>query len=207
MDIPGFILLGGLAFGRNLLGLIIKPYETYRRITHEASVLELLYIGVLLSVYFALASVVKTSAFRPFMMTATFVKLASAAGAGFLLLIATFWLTGLLVGSSGKLKGLVMGWAYTLIPTLSWFLATSVLYLILPPPRTTSLSGVVFSLVFLIFSAAILFWKIMFSYLTLRFGLKLEMKKILIVAAISLPIAGFYSYLMYRLGIFKVPFL
>ncbi len=207
MDIPGSILLAGISFGRNLLGLIFRPYETYRRITREASAFELLFIGMLLTVYFAVASVVKTSAFRPFLLTATFIKLASAAGVGFILIVAVFWFSGRFVKSSEKLKGLLIGWAYTLVPTLCWFLSTSLLYLILPPPRTTSVAGIAFSLIFLIFSVALLFWKIMLSYLTLRFGLRLDIKRILIVTMVSLPVAGFYSYLMYRLGIFKVPFL
>lgn len=207
MDIFGLTLVAGLNFGRNLLGIIFKPYETYRRLTREASFFELIYISLLLVAYLALASIVKTASFRPFLMTATFMKLASAAALGFLLVTAVFLLVGRVLGSREKAKGLILGWAYTLIPTLVWFLATSLLYVVLPPPRTTSPAGIAFSLVFLIFSAALLFWKIILAYLTLRFALKFEIKKILLVTLLTLPVAAVYSFFMYNLGIFKVPFL
>lgn len=207
MDIFGLLLVSGVNFTRNIIGIIFCPYETYRRIVERGSFFELPFVGALLALYFAVASIVKTNAFRPFLLTAMFVKLALAAGAGFILVVATFWLAGRLVGSSSKLKGLVIGWAYTLVPTLIWFLATSILYVILPPPRTTSPAGMLFSLVFLVFSAILLFWKLMLSYLTFRFGLRLDLKKIFLVTLMCLPFIALYSYGMYRLGVFKVPFL
>ena len=207
MSLLELFLLGGVNFSRNLIGIIFRPYETYRRIAKESGYTELFYIGLLLAVYFAIASLVKTAAFRPFLLTATFVKLSSSAGTGFVLVVMTFFVVSKFIVNTVNLKSLLVSWAYTLIPTLVWFLATSILYLILPPPRTTSLEGIAFSLVFIVFSVTLLFWKIMLSYLTLRFGLRLEIKKILLVAAISLPFVALYSFGMYQLGVFKVPFL
>jgi len=43
--------------------------------------------------------------------------------------------------------------------------------------------------------------------LTLRFGLRLSLGKIIIVLALTVPVLGLYSYGMYRLGIFKIPFI
>ena len=149
----------------------------------------------------------RTAAFRPFLLTKQFILLAGGATAGFALSVLVFWTIGRLVGGRGSIAALALAWAYTLVPTTVWFLATSLLYVLLPPPRTTSVLGITFSIVFLIFSITLFWWKLTLAYLTLRFGLKLDLAKILVVAAFSLPILAAYSVGMYRMGIFKVPFL
>lgn len=207
MDLIGSLAVGGVNFGRNLIGIVFRPYETYRRIIETGSLFELPFIGAFLAIYFAIASLVKTAAFRPFLLTAVFMKLAAAAAAGFILVILTLSLVSRRVGGKGTLKSLAIGWAYTLVPTLLWFLATSFLYVMLPPPRTTGILGITFSLVYLVFSIMLFFWKITLGYLTLRFGMRLDLAKIMVVVLVSLPFVGIYSYLMYRLGIFKVPFI
>lgn len=201
------LLVGALTFGRTIVGIIFRPYETYRRITHKGTLWELPHIAAVLAAYFVIASLVKTSAFRPFLLTKQFIVLAGATAATFLLAVGLLWVVGKLVGGKGELGKLSLAWAYTLIPTMVWFLATSLLYVILPPPRTERWQGVAFSLLYLIFSATLFFWKGMLAYLTMRFGLKLDLPKILVVVAVSAPVFGIYSFIMYRLGIFKVPFL
>ncbi len=187
------LLLAGVQFSRNLVGMVVRPYETYRRIIHEGTLWELPYIASLLAIYFA--------------STKHFVVLASATGATFFLAVGLLWSVGRFVGGKGNMGKLGLAWAYTLIPTVSWFLVTSLLYVLLPPPRTERWQGILFSLLYLVFSATLFFWKGMLAYLTMRFGLKLDLQKAIIVSTISLPILGVYSILMYRLGIFKVPFL
>ncbi|MBI3576524.1 hypothetical protein HY086_00605 [Candidatus Gottesmanbacteria bacterium] len=201
------LLVGALTFGRTFVGIIFRPYETYRRIIYAGTLWELPYIAVLLAFYFALASLVKTAAFRPFLLTRQFIVLTSATGATFFLVVGLLWFVGIFVGGKGQLYKLGLAWAYTLIPTVLWFLVTSLLYVVLPPPRTDRLQGILFSLLYLVFSVTLFFWKGILAYLTMRFGLKLDLKQVLIVSAISVPILGLYSVLMYRLGIFKVPFL
>ena len=195
------------SFVRTVLGLVTRPYETVRSTVERENPFELVFVAILLSLYFALASLVKVAAFRPFLLTRQFIVLAAATGVTYCLAVALFWTAGKLVGAQGKLKGLAVSWGYSLVPTLTWFLATSVLYVILPPPRTTSTAGILFSILFLVFSATLFFWKATIAYLTLRFGLRLDLGKILVVLAISLPILGFYSVGMYKLGIFRIPFL
>ncbi len=140
-------------------------------------------------------------------MTKQFILLAGASAVTYLVVVVTLWSASSFVRKNGQLPRFALAWAYTLIPTLLWFLATSLLFVILPPPRTTSPQGIAFSIMFLVFSATLFFWKIMLAYLALRFAMKLDLIKILIVVGISFPIVGFYSFGMYRLGIFKVPFL
>jgi len=194
-------------FGRNVIGLVTRPYETCRRIADHGGFGELVYAAILLAAYFAFASLVKVASFRPFLLSRQFIVLSAATGATYLFAVALFWTAGKLVGAQGKFKGLAVCWGYSLLATLTWFLATSVLYVFLPPPRTTSTAGVVFSILFLIFSVTLFFWKATIAYLTLRFGLRLNLGKIIVVLALTLPVLGLYSIGMYRLGIFRIPFL
>lgn len=207
MDIVGGLLVGGVSFGRNFLGIITRPYETYRRIVERGNPWEVGYIGVILSFYFSLASLVKTAAFRPFLLTKQFILLGAGALTGYVLSVATLWVVGRFIGGEGKFGRLGIAWAYTLIPTTLWFFITSLLYVILPPPRTTSIAGILFSVLFLIFSVTTLWWKVTLAYLTLRFGMKLDLARIAIVVALTAPVLAVYTVSMYRLGIFKVPFL
>lgn len=203
----GQLLVAGVSFGRNTIGLVVRPYETYRRIVDRGSLWELVYIAVLAILYFGLASMVKVAAFRPFLLTKQFVLLGAAAMTTYVFVVVAVWVVGQRIGGKGTFGGVVLGWAYTMLPTTLWFLATSILYVVLPPPRTTSIAGVTFSIVFLVFSATLFFWKLTLGYLTLRFGLKLDLARILLVVAVVSPVMGAWSHGMYRLGIFKVPFL
>ncbi|MDP1722404.1 MAG: hypothetical protein Q8L37_04275 [Candidatus Gottesmanbacteria bacterium] len=201
------LLVSGVSFGRNTIGLVLRPYETYRRIVDRGSAWELVYVGVLAMLYFSLASVVKVAAFRPFLLTKQAVVLGAAASFTYLLVVWMSWYVGQRLGSKATFKSIAVGWGYTIIPTVCWFFMTSMLYVLLPPPRTTSAAGIAFSVLFLIVSATLFFWKLTLGYLALRFGLKFDLAKILTVVGIVGPIVGIWSWGLYRLGIFKVPFL
>src|SRR5689334_9343505 len=175
------LLVGFIAFCRNVIGLVTRPYETCRRIADRGELAELVPVGILLACYFALASLVKVASFRPFLLTREFVLLAWATAITYGVTVFLFWLAGRMLGSTGSLKGLSIIWGYSLLPTLIWFLATSILYVLIPPPRTTSAQGIIFSIIFLIFSVTLLLWKAIIAYLTLRFGLRLGLGKILLV--------------------------
>lgn len=207
MDVITSGIFDSVLFSRTAIGLITRPYETYRRIVERGRWGELAFAAVLLCIYFALASFVKVNAFRPFLLTRQFAVLYAAAVAGFLAIVTVLWLCGRLLRQSVRLQPLAVAWGYTLVPTFVWFLATSLLYVILPPPRTTSVMGVTFSVVFLVFSATLLWWKIMLSYLTIRFALKLTLFQTIAVFCVVVPVIFAYSALMYRVGVFKVPFL
>ena len=207
MDVLTALVVSGVAFGRTAIGLTVRPYETYRRIASHSRFGELLFIGIILVAYFALASIVKVATFRPFLLTQQFLILSVAALSSYIVAVGALWLAGRLVKAKFQLPTLAVAWGYTLLPTISWFLITSLLYVILPPPRTTSIMGISFSVLFLVFSATLLWWKIMLSYLTIRFVFKLDVSHIVAVCVVVIPIVAAYSALMYYLGIFKVPFL
>lgn len=194
------------SFARNIIGLVTRPYETYRNIINHGSLWEILPLSLLVSGYLVVASLVKTAAFRPYMLTKQFILLALAVGITYGLVVGLVWIVGKMVGGKGNLRGVMLGWTYTLVPTVCWFLATSILYMVIPPPRTDRPLGILFSLLFLLFSSVLFFWKLVLSYLTLRFSLKIDLFRIAIVFGITIPIVVLYSFGMYRLGIFKIPF-
>ncbi len=191
----------------NLFGIVFRPYETYRRIVDHGQWHELIPISLVVSGYFALASLIKVARFRPFVLTRQFLVLEFAAAATFFLVVGLLWWVGSKLGGKGEPRGLILAWGYTLIPTTLWFLATSILYVVFPPPRTTQFSGMLLSASFLGLSTTIFLWKIVLSYLTLRFSLKLSLGRIILVWGLVLPFLGAYSLFMYKLGIFRVPFI
>lgn len=194
-------------FFPNFIGIFFRPYETMRRIVDHGRWQELIPVSLVVSGYFSLASLIKVARFRPFLLTRQFLVLEFAAAASFLLLVGALWGIGCKLGGKGEPRGLILAWVYTLVPTTLWFLATSILYVIFPPPRTTQFSGMLLSACFLGLSTTIFLWKLVLSYLALRFSLKLSLGRILLVWALILPMLGIYSLLMYRLGIFRVPFI
>lgn len=201
------LLIALYAFVRSVVGVVIRPYETYRKIISAGTLWELVPLGMLLSLYFAVNALVKAPAFRPFVLTRHFVKTSVSVAVTALFVSFLLWKIGMWLGGKGEYKRFFLGWAYTLIPTLCWFFLTSLLYVLFPPPRTTNPSGIILSVIFLTISTVLLFWKIMLSYLSLRFGLKLDLLRIFGVLLVSGPIIALYSIGMYRLGTFKVPFL
>lgn len=203
----GSFLVGCIEFIRSSVGLVVRPYETYRRIVQKGTLWELFPLGFLLSCYFAIASLVKTAAFRPFVLTKQFILIALSVIVTYGITVSLLWTCGKLVKGTGSLQKVALAWGYTLLPTLLWFLGTSLLYVLFPPPRTGRPLGVLFSVIFLIFSAALFFWKTILTYLTLRFGMRLDLWRILTVFGIVGGFMVFYSIGMYRLGIFKIPFI
>ncbi len=189
-----------------MFGLVTKPYETYRKIINHGSCWELVPLAIFIGSYLGIASLVKIAAFRPYILTKQFVVLWLAVVMTYGLVVGLLWTFGKVVGGKGEIKSIALGWAYTLIPTTIWFLATSLLYILIPPPRTGRPLGILFSLLFLLFSSVLFFWKIILSYLTLRFSLKLDLFRIFITFFITIPIVVLYSFGMYRLGVFKIPF-
>jgi hypothetical protein len=186
----GLAIAAAISFGSTVLGIATRPYETYRRMVGRASSWEVVYLVVLLALYCVTARISLLSVLLTYVLA-----------------VSLFWAAGRWMGARGTWEGLFVGWGYTLIPTLVWFWVTSLLYVLIPPPRTTSVQGMVFSGLYLLFCATLLFWKIILSYLALRFGLKLDLAKIMLVSAIVLPILGAYSIVMYRLGVFRIPFI
>lgn len=105
-----------------------------------------------------------------------------------------------------KLQRMIKTWAYTLLPTFIWFYSTLLFYFIVPPPRTTSILGQIFSIFYIAFSGSLLVWKLILVYLSIRFSLRIHLYRViyymLIYLALSIPLWIF----LYNSGISRVPF-
>lgn len=195
-------------FGRNTIGCFNSPYLTFRKLSSDKTDLhQTFFIPILVIFYFIFVTSIRSSLQNPFLLTLKFNFLIFSALLGFGGLISLFYISGKLVGGEGSLRQIYVLWIYSIIPTLVWFFTTSILYLIAPPPRTVSIWGKLYSVVFIAFSISVLMWKIILYYLTLRFSLKLDLWRIVLVSALVIPLVLIYSLLMYRWGIFRIPFL
>lgn len=207
MNLVSSLIVNAITCGKHLVGIVNKPYETYRIIATTPRMVELLYVGSICFGYFSFVSLIRVPAFHFYVLTKEIMVLSIGALSGYIAMVVSMWFIGLFVGGKGTISKIAIGWGYTLIPTVLWFLLTSFLYVLFPPPRTESIKGVSFSLLYLIISSVLLFWKIELYYLTLRFGMRLSMKGILVTTCIMIPIISIYTISMYWLGIFRVPFI
>lgn len=194
-------------FSRNLVLVINSPYIAFRKLSLGKDLGQSGYIFTLSFIYFTFASLLRSGLHSPYLLTLELNRLVFFSALGFLLSVILLFKLGQLFGGIGSIKGVFLCWSYTLIPTMIWFFVTSLVYLLIPPPRTTSFPGKAFSLLFITFSLALLFWKIILYYLTLRFSLKLDLIKILGVSLILVPLFCVYGVFMYKIGIFRIPFI
>lgn len=203
---PSFVVQLFIRFLHNVWGSIQTPYATYRRLLKE-SPLQLGIIFLLIGTYFFFVSPLKLKTLHPLLLTLNTTKLFSFAITSYLGIVFALWSLGTLTGGVGRIKDIMMTWGYSLLPTLIWFFATTIFYLLLPPPRHETVPGRIFSLLFITFSITLFLWKGILYYLTLRFALRLDMKRIMLVSVIFLPTLALYSLLLYYFGVFKVPFI
>lgn len=186
--------------------MINEPYKTYRRLVNE-DVYQLILIFGFIAIYFFLVSPLKTHSLHPFLVTVKASKLFTTVFLTYLMICGLLFVLGRYLSDKIKLKSILIAWGYSLIPTLLWFLTTSFFYVFLPPPRHATIPGKIFSVVFVAFSIALLFWKALLYYLTLRFALRLDLFKIMGVSLILIPTLFAYSVWLFQIGIFKVPFI
>ncbi|MBI3380207.1 hypothetical protein HY029_05630 [Candidatus Gottesmanbacteria bacterium] len=197
-----------IIFGRNLAGIFNSPYVTYRKLSHEKTYLsQTVFIPLLIFLYFAFVSTLRSGIKNPFLLTIKFNTLIFFSILGFVMMLAVFVVGGKLLNIKTQIERLYLLWIYSLVPTLVWFFTTSILYLILPPPRTMTFLGKLYSTVFITFSVAVFLWKMILYYLTLRFSLKIDLWKISQISTLVIPCVIIYSFIMYKLGIFRIPFL
>lgn len=197
-----------LSFFTNLLGISQTPYKTLRRIVYEKRIFQAAILLLVVPVYTLLTTPIKYGISSGWLFLA-FVFLRSTLWTYltyFLACLAIYYL-GYKLGGEKNLIGLLSAWAFSLVPTYLWFFVTAALYILIPPPRTTSLYGYLLSVLFIAYSISLLWWKIILYYLTLRFACKLSLVKIVKISFILWPLGVIYSFLTYKLGIFKIPFI
>lgn len=193
-------------FCLNLYGTFNKPYETWRRLVYESDLLQVGFWVFLLWFYLSLGVVVKNGlGTGALFLTFNLNKLFNITLITFLVVSLVIWLVGRWSGGKGNFREVVSSWVFSYFPTLLWFFLTTVLYVFLPPPRTESVLGKFFTLVFLAFSLSLLFWKIILYYLTLRLAMRMNLWQILRATAVIVPTLFFYFLLLNRMGFYKIP--
>lgn len=197
-----------ILFLKNSLGVLNKPYETYRRLSSGQNSSQVLLLWFLIGFYLSFSTLLHQGLrVHPLILSLSFSKVFAGTLISYILILTALVLLGRFFGGEGNFKTIFLPWSYSLLPTLLWFWATGFFYFLLPPPRTASFLGQAFSFLFIAFSFGLFFWKGVLYYLTLRFGMKLDFLRIAGVSIILFPAGFFYAILMYRLGIFRVPFI
>jgi len=200
------IIKSVILFLQNSWGIITKPYRTYRRLSRGKHLEQILPLTGLVIFCFWFINLIHYG-LRPFLVAVSWAKTSFWAGAAFSGAILSMYTAARFLKGKGGIKNLLLPWAYSLLPTLAWFFLVAASYALLPPPRSPSFAGKTFSFLFIVFSLTLLSWKIVLYYLTLRFGMKLDLIRIIFVSLIIFPIGALYSLIMYKLKIFRIPFI
>lgn len=197
-----------ILFARNAVGTLNSPYVTFRKLVSEnIDIRQTLFIPLLVILYFIFVALIRNGLHNPFLLTFQFNKLLATSVISFFVLVFLLHFLGVSLKGKGSIRQVYTLWSFSLIPTLVWFFTTSFLFLLFPPPRTLSIAGKLYSVFYIAFSIAVLSWKVILYYLTLRFALKLDLLRISVISAILTPVLVIYSLAMYRLGIFRIPFI
>lgn len=186
---------------RNFVFLIIFPYKTMRRLSFQFDYYQtaIIFFGVF--IYFKFAYFLKDKPYPATLVFSIFVI-------NFFLTTGFFYLLSKIIFKKRlPFLNFVYTFSYTLFPTLIWFGLTSFLYIILPPPRTMSIFGQGFSVLFVSFSLTLLAWKLILVFLSLRFSLRLSFYQIIYSWLLFFTWFLPYVFLLYYFRIFRVPFI
>lgn len=185
---------------RNFILLIFYPYKTMRKISFEKDYYQLLIIFGLVFLYFKFIYFLRD---KPYPATLIFLIFLF----NFFLTVFFFYFLSKVFEKRLNWKSFVFTFSYSLFPTLIWFLSTSMLYILLPPPRTLSLLGKGFSIFFIAYSLSLLIWKFILVYLAVRFSSKQNFFRILYMIVLYLIWFIPYSILLYNFKLFRIPFI
>lgn len=185
---------------RRFFLLIFTPYKTMRKIAQEKDVNQVLIIGFLILFYFYFSSFFRKE-------TVPFILIFSIFLFNFSFTIFFFYLLSKLFNKNLSITSFIFTFSYSLIPTLLWFFTNSFLYVMIPPPRTASMLGQSFSIFFITFSLSLLFWKLILFYLSVRFSSRQNFYRVIYFILLYLVFLTPFSYFMYYLKIFRIPFI
>jgi len=208
MDFKRFLinfLTSFLIVLKRYIRLISDPYITMRRISMERDSYQLFIIAGLIFIYFKFIYFLRDRAYPATFIYFIFVL-------DFLMMVGFFYLMSKFIGSRKSKKEIsfasfIFTFSYSLLPTLIWFLSTSILYVFLPPPRTFSLLGKGFSIFFITYSLSLLVWKLILIYLALRFSSKQNFFRIIYMVIFFLTWFIPYSVFLYQFKLFRIPFI
>lgn len=200
-------LASAVLFINNFIGLILTPYTTMRKIAGEKDVAQLVFMHIIAIVYFVMGASIRQKTLHPFIISQSSMISYVVFVFSFFLTVTFFYSISRILSKRPMIKPLIFTFTYALVPTVLWFYTTSLLYYLLPPPRTASFFGQSFSLLFIVFSMTLLMWKLQLFYLSLRFSLKLSFYQVLYYFVLYLLWFVPYSYSLYQLRIMRIPFI
>ncbi len=193
-------LTGFLIVIKRFFQLIFTPYKAIRKISKENDNYQLLIIFLLIFIFFFITSNIRDSSMSFIVPFVVFVF-------NFLITVCFFYWFSSVFRKKISIRPYFFSFAYSLFPTLIWFAISSFLYMILPPPRSTSFFGILFSIFFIAFSMSLLLWRLILFYLSLRFSSKLNFNKIIYMILVYVCLFIPYSFFLYSAGIFRIPFI
>jgi len=185
---------------RRFVLLIFLPYKTIRKVCLDNDLLQAIIILFLILLYFIVSNKLRVLYFSPFVVYFVFII-------NFLTTTGFFYYGARILKSKTNYIPFFMTFSYSLFPTLIWFITSSGLYYVLPPPRTMSILGKSFSILFVAFSISLLCWKIILMYLSVRFSGRLNFYRTIYLMLLYLCWFIPYSVLLYNLKLFRVPFI
>lgn len=180
--------------------LILYPYKTMRKIGLERDYGQIMVIALFIYGYLLAVNRVREYSYEPgilFLLT-IFHYIASV-------LFFQFITSIFCQNKTVDIKPFLFTLAYAIIPTLIWLGVNSILYYILPPPRTFSMLGKAFSILYISFSIAMLVWKVILQYLAIRFASRMPFYKIMYSLLLYIVIVGPYFFWMYVMKFFRMP--
>ncbi len=178
----------------------------------QPDIREALVLLVAVGGYFIYASAIRTQTFDPIVISSSFLRTFMFFMLTFMTTVGFMWLIGRILRTFSMsepvsfLVALVLS-AYSLVPTLIWFLITSMLYLLFPPPRYDTFLGNALSMIFIVVSTSILIWRLILWYLTIRFSLRVQFMTIMVIMFIFVLWLVPYAFLMYYFRVFRIPFI
>jgi hypothetical protein len=194
---------------RNTYRLIQDPYKTMREIAKERDVVQILLIFSVCCCYFLYAATVRHGSIDPVIITSSAIISSISFITTFALFIVFIYLIGKKYGVKHEdvVPRAVHLATYSLLPTLTWFWLTSTLFVLVPPPRHATPLGILFSIFFIIYSLTFLDLRIMMLYVTIRFSLRTSFQQTVKIMFIYFALFFPYSLILYKLGLFRVPFI
>jgi len=185
------------------VGLIFNPYKTMRKISVEKDYYQPVFIIGIILIYFKFIYYLRDKIYPATLTYFLFII-------NVFLTIIFFYLLSKLFSKNKKeisFSSFIFTFSYSLLPTIIWFLSTSILFIFLPPPRTFSILGKGFSIFFVAYSMSLLIWKFILVYLALRFSSKQNFFRIIFMLIFYLIWFIPYSIFLYQFKFFRIPFI
>lgn len=194
---------------RNALRLITDPYKTMRTVAKEHDPLQIIIILTISCLYFAYAASIRNSTINPFVISHSALVASSVFLTTYILSLGLLYSLGRLlrVDNTNLAKSLCYLSAYSLLPAFFWFICTSTLFMLFPPPRQATALGGLFSVIFIVYSLTLLFWRFVLLYLTIRFSFRSSFSTTVSIMMIYVAWLLPYAYMLYVRGLFRVPFI